>query len=67
MYLYIINKFKYNEKAVFSAFFALEKGFYPVRLEYFQKEENHNLQFYYLIPGGNDPIPVPNGRLYHRK
>ena len=44
----------------------LQKGFYPVRLEYFQKGENHMLQFIYMTPRGGDPTPVPLKYQYHR-
>jgi hypothetical protein len=40
----------------------LLKGFYPVRLEYFNKKEDYNLSLYYLTPGRMataDPILIP--------
>jgi predicted alpha/beta superfamily hydrolase len=37
----------------------LQKGFYPVRIEFFQREGGLDLQLLYLTPGTNNPIPVP--------
>jgi hypothetical protein len=37
----------------------LEKGFYPVRVEYFQKEEGSVLQLYYVEPGTENAIRFP--------
>jgi len=65
--LIIDNDGIHEQESIKSYLVPLEKGFYPVRLEYFQKEEDHILQFYYLIPGGNEPIPVPDNRQYHKK
>ncbi len=45
----------------------LVKGFYPVRIEYFQKEDNSGLQFLYLKPGRQNPEPVPSKLLYRSK
>ena len=43
----------------------LKKGFYPVRVEYFQKDANPGLQLIYLKPGAGDPTPIPSRYLYH--
>ena len=43
----------------------LEKGFYPIRLEYFQKNANPDLQLVYMRPADNNPYPIPPGNLYH--
>lgn len=43
----------------------LEKGFYPVRLEYFQKEADPAIQLIYLKPGAEDPSSIPFKYLYH--
>lgn len=43
----------------------LKKGFYPVRVEYFQKDANPALQLIYLKPGAGDPTPIPYRYLYH--
>jgi predicted alpha/beta superfamily hydrolase len=37
----------------------LKKGFYPIRLEYFEKEGNAALQLIYLTPGADDARPIP--------
>jgi predicted alpha/beta superfamily hydrolase len=40
----------------------LSKGFYPLRMEYFNKKEEYNLLLYYLTPGiiaTADPVPIP--------
>jgi hypothetical protein len=37
----------------------LAKGFYPFRLEYFQKEANPSLNLMYITPESNDPKPIP--------
>lgn len=37
----------------------LKKGFYPLRLEYFQKEGGMDLRLKYLVPGSKEPIPIP--------
>lgn len=42
----------------------LEIGFYPVKIEYFQKLGGTGLNFMYLRPGEDEPIPVPNELLY---
>jgi predicted alpha/beta superfamily hydrolase len=37
----------------------LAKGFYPIRLEYFQKDGGRNLQLIYVLPGSKQPHAVP--------
>jgi predicted alpha/beta superfamily hydrolase len=37
----------------------LEKGFYPIRVELFQKEGGVNLELMYITPGNYVPAPVP--------
>ena len=54
----------------YSYLLPLSKGFYPVRIEYFDKKENFNMQLYYLTPGimaSKDPIPVPFDVRYSHK
>ncbi len=52
-----------NEKReVFTYLMPLSKGFYPVRIESFDKKDDYNLLFYYQTPGmvvSGDPIQVP--------
>lgn len=69
--LYLGNEIIIDENAIHSSETAgsfivpLERGFYPVRLEYFQKDADPDLQFVYLKPGTDNPVPVPPGSLYH--
>lgn len=37
----------------------LQKGFYPIRIEYFQREGGSGLNFVYVLPGEGNPHPVP--------
>lgn len=46
----------------YSFLMPLSKGFYPVRVEYFSKKEDFNLQLGYITPGKmttKDAIPIP--------
>ena len=43
----------------------LEKGFYPVRLEYFQKEGAKDLNLYYVKPGTTSGDIIPLRLLYN--
>jgi hypothetical protein len=45
----------------------LEKGFYPVRLEYFQQGGGAHLTLMYVLPGEEQPQPVPFERQYGRR
>jgi len=47
----------------------LAKGFYPIRLEFFQKLGGANLQLMYVLPGELQPhpVPVPIERLYSNR
>lgn len=42
----------------------LEIGFYPIKIEYFQKLGGTGLNFMYLRPGDDEPVPVPHNLLY---
>jgi predicted alpha/beta superfamily hydrolase len=44
----------------------LEKGFYPVRLEYFQQGGGANLTLLYVPPGEEQPRPIPLELQYNR-
>lgn len=44
----------------------LQKGFYPVRIEYFQGEGNKQLQFIYMRPGQNSTERVPFKAMYYK-
>lgn len=48
-----------SEEGLKSFILPLEKGFYPIRLEYFQKNGDMNLQLLYLAPGKEDPSAIP--------
>lgn len=37
----------------------LKAGFYPIRLEYFQKGGGADVRLRYLIPGSKEPVPIP--------
>ena len=45
----------------------LEKGFYPIRSEYFQKEGGAEISLIYVTPGTMEPIPIPLSLQYHKK
>jgi hypothetical protein len=44
----------------------LQKGFYPIRMEYFQKGGGRGLNFLYLLPGREEPLPIPFEALYSK-
>ena len=44
----------------------LQKGFYPVRLEYFQKGGGRGLNLLYVQPGHEQPLPIPFEALYSK-
>jgi predicted alpha/beta superfamily hydrolase len=44
----------------------LQKGFYPVRLEYFQKGGGRGLDVRYVLPGREQPLPIPFEALYSK-
>jgi len=43
----------------------LKEGFYPVRLEYFQKGYGADLRLKYIAPGKKDPIDIPSDFLFN--
>ncbi len=69
--LYLGNRLLIDEDSIHSSettksfIIPLEKGFYPVRVEYFQKDANPALQLIYLKPGAGDPTPIPYKYMYH--
>lgn len=69
--LYLGNKLLIDEDSIHSSemtksfLIALEKGFYPVRVEYFQKDANPALRFVYLKPGAREPEQIPDKYMYH--
>jgi predicted alpha/beta superfamily hydrolase len=53
---------EFEHREVLTYIVPLTKGFYPVRLEYFNKKEEAVLPLYYITPSimaGMDPVPVP--------
>ncbi len=48
-----------SAESVQSFILPLQKGFYPVRIEYFQKDENSLLQLYYVEPGTENAKRFP--------
>jgi hypothetical protein len=69
--LYIGEKLLIDEDEIHSSemttsfLVPLEKGFYPLRLEYFQKDANPGLQLMYLKPGAGIPASIPFKNQYH--
>jgi hypothetical protein len=45
----------------------LEKGFYPIRLEYFQQGGGAQLMLQYVLPGEERPQPIPLELQYGRR
>lgn len=51
-----------DKREVFSYLLPLTKGFYPVRIDSFDKKDDYNLLLYYLtpsMPASGDPVPIP--------
>ncbi len=53
-----------SSESVKSFILPLERGFYPLRLEYFHRDGGKTLQLLWLPPGGQNPEPVPLRLLY---
>ncbi|HEX8377108.1 MAG TPA: alpha/beta hydrolase-fold protein [Pedobacter sp.] len=43
----------------------LKKGFYPIRLEFFQRGGDARLRFKYMVPGEKELIDIPSELLYN--
>ena len=56
-----------SAESVKSFVLPLKKGFYPIRLEYFQKDESSSLQLLYLIPDTQNPTTIPFNYQYYMK
>jgi predicted alpha/beta superfamily hydrolase len=65
--LIIDNDGVHSTESVKSFVLPLKKGFYPIRLEYFQKDESSSLQLLYLIPDTQNPTTIPFNYQYHMK
>jgi len=57
--LLIDNDGLHDSSSFKSYMVPLKTGFYPIRLEYFQKDVNKRYGIIYLTPGATDAIPVP--------
>ena len=73
--LYINNRLLINHDGLHSNdggksyILPLQKGFYPIKVEYFQKDGGSDLKLLYLTPGMSDVkqfIPVPFELQYHK-
>jgi hypothetical protein len=63
----IINNDGLHGSGNFKSYVApLQKGFYPVRIEYFQGDGGSQLQFIYLLPNQNEPVNVPFDMMYYK-
>jgi hypothetical protein len=65
--LIIDNDGVHSTESVKSFVLPLKKGFYPIRLEYFQKDESSSLQLLYLTPGTQNPTTIPFNYQYYMK
>jgi predicted alpha/beta superfamily hydrolase len=66
--LVLDNDGLHDGSATKSFVLPLQKGFYPVRLEYFQKEGGSSINLVYLVPETTpvNPIMIPFKLLYHK-
>jgi predicted alpha/beta superfamily hydrolase len=66
--LILDNDGLHSAEAVKSFVLPLKKGFYPIRLEYFQKEGGYGINLVYLGPDSKpeNPIMIPFNILYHK-
>jgi hypothetical protein len=55
-----------KEESTKSFVLPLQKGFYPIRIEYFQKDESCSLNLVYLIPDADNPTNIPAKYQYHK-
>jgi predicted alpha/beta superfamily hydrolase len=55
----IDNDGVHSTESIKSFILPLENGFYPVRIEYFQKNDNSSLQLLYLIPDTENATNIP--------
>ncbi|MFI5138033.1 MAG: alpha/beta hydrolase-fold protein [Sphingobacteriales bacterium] len=60
----------HGSDAIKSYILPLQKGFYPFRLEYFQKDGGRDLKLVYITPSAlssKNPMPIPLELQYSRK
>jgi len=57
----------HSDKKFQTYLLPLKKGFYPIRLEYFQKEGCMDLRLGYFTAGSKEPMPIPTEIQYSRK
>jgi hypothetical protein len=63
----IDNDGLHSSESVKSFVLPLKKGFYPIRIDYFKKDTDSNLQVLYLTPGTQNPTSIPFTLQYHTK
>lgn len=45
----------------------LKKGFYPIKIDYFQKDKQADMRIRYITPGKKEPIEIPFELRYSKK
>jgi len=58
----LIQRTDKDSRSDYSYVVPLSKGFYPLRVEYFDKKEHFNLHLYYITPStmaSKDAVPIP--------
>jgi hypothetical protein len=65
--LIIENKGFPSVESIKSFVLPLEKGFYPVRIEYVQKDKNNVFRLYYIGPETKNAAPFPLKYQYYKK
>jgi predicted alpha/beta superfamily hydrolase len=63
----IDNDGLHSSESVKSFVLPLKKGFYPIRIDYFKKDADSNLQVLYLTPGTQNPTSIPFNLQYYLK
>lgn len=57
----------HDDSVVKSYMVPLREGFYPYRLEYFQKDGGAGYQVFWVTPGDKNALPLPLDMLYHKE
>ncbi|HEY0054573.1 MAG TPA: alpha/beta hydrolase-fold protein [Pedobacter sp.] len=63
--LIIDNDGFHGSQSSHSFLMPLKKGFYPVKLEYFQSTGGADIKLKYILPGESKPVDIPLDRLYN--